>query len=79
MSRFGRPLKTTLYFSSFRGATESPLKNKKKKRQKQKKREHPYKYWVKYFKKIHEADIKHKIQIQAIADFFKNVLSDSFF
>ena len=44
---------------------------KKKKRQKQKKREHPYEKWVKYRKKIREADIKRKIQIQAITEFLK--------
>jgi len=56
---------------------KAPLpKKKKKKRQKQKKREHPYEKWVKYRKMIREADIKRKTQIQAIAEFLKNVLPD---
>ena len=46
-------------------------KKKKKKRQKQKKREHPNANCDKYRKKIREADIKRKTQIQAIADFLK--------
>ena len=54
-------------------------KKKKKKRQKQKKREHPYEKRVKYRRKIREADIKRKTQIQAIAEFLKNVLPDTAF
>ena len=51
---------------------KAPLpKKKKKKRQKQKKREHPYEKWVKYRRKIREADIKRKTQIQAIEEFLK--------
>jgi len=50
-----------------------------KKRQKQKKREHPNEKCVKYRKKVREADIKRKTQIQAIEDFLKNVLPDTAF
>jgi len=50
---------------------KAPLPKKKKKRQKQKKREHPYEKWVQYRKKIRQADIKRKTQIQSIAGFFK--------
>jgi len=51
------------------------MKKKKKKRQKQKIPEHPYENWVKYRKKIREAHIKRKIQIQAIADFLKKCVT----
>ena len=44
-----------------------PKKKMKKKRQNQKNREHPYEKWVKYRKKIREADSKRKTLIQAIA------------
>ena len=53
---------------------KAPLpRKKKKKRQKQKEREHSYEKWVKYLKKIREAHIKDKTQIQAIADFLKKM------
>jgi len=45
----------------------------------QKKREHSYEKWVKYRKNAHEADMKYKTQIQAIAEFLKNVLPDTAF
>ena len=56
-----------------------PKNKKKKKGEKQKKREHPYVNSVNYRKKIREADIKRKTQIQAIAVFLKNVLPDTAF
>ena len=49
---------------------KATLPKKKKKKQKQMMREHPYEKWVKYVKKIREADIKRKTQIQAIAEVF---------
>ena len=59
---------------------KAPLQRKKKrKRQNQKKRQHPYEMWVKYRKKIREAYIKRKTQIQAIAEFLKYVLPDTEF
>ena len=54
--RFKQPSVSPLSMAQPKG----PLPKKKKKRQKQKKREHPYEKWVKYRKKIREADIKRK-------------------
>jgi len=53
-----------------------PLSKKNNKKTRKREKQHPYDKWVKFRKKMGEADITRKMRMKAIADFLQKVLPE---